>query len=309
MQNYSYELLKEMCSVIAPVGNEEPLKDFILEYISKNQHNWKVQPTVLVSDELHENIILIFGTPKTAIFAHLDSIGFIVKYGKEIIKIGGPVVEDGTRLIGKDSKGLVKAILRYNVEEDLITYEAEREIDRGTELVFEADFRETDSSVQCCYLDNRLGCWTALKVAETLENGAIVFSTYEEHGGGAVRFLAKKLYENYGVRKALIADITWVTEGVEHGKGVAISIRDRGIPRRKFVNSIIDLAKQSGIPYQLEVESGGGSDGHELQKSPYPFEWCFIGAAESNVHSPNELVDKKDIESMIDLYKYLMINL
>ena len=126
-------------------------------------------------------------------------------------------------------------------------------------------------------MDNRLGVWNALQVAETLEDGIICFSCWEEHGGGSVGYLAKFIYENYGVKQALISDITWVTKGVKHGEGVAISMRDSGLPRRSYVNKIIGLAKESGIPFQLEVENAGGSDGNALQRSPYPFDWCFIG--------------------------------
>ena len=63
------------------------------------------------------------------------------------------------------------------------------------------------------------------------------------------------------------------------------------------------------MKYQIEVESAGGSDGNQLQKSPYPFDWCFIGAPEDNVHSPDEKVHKEDIRSMVLLYKFLMKHL
>ena len=49
-----------------------------------------------------------------------------------------------------------------------------------------------------------------------------------------------------------------------------------------------------------------GSDGNELQNSPFPWDWCFIGAPEDNVHSPNEKVNIKDIQSMTNIYKQLM---
>jgi putative aminopeptidase FrvX len=86
-------------------------------------------------------------------------------------------------------------------------------------------------------------------------------------------------------------------------------MRDSSVPRRSYLNRIIELAKESGIKYQLEVESAGGSDGSALQKSDLPFDWCFIGAAEDNVHSPEEIVAKYDIMCMVELYKYLMIHL
>jgi putative aminopeptidase FrvX len=168
------------------------------------------------------------------------------------------------------------------------------------------EFRETDEYVSSCYLDNRLGIYAALQVAQTLENGAIAFTCNEEHGGGNAQKLARHLWEKHKVSQALIADITWITEGVEHGKGVAISMRDSCIPRRLYINKIIEIARRSGIPYQLEVEASGGSDGGMIQKSDVPVDWCFIGAAEENVHSPNETVHKDDIASMIELYKELM---
>jgi putative aminopeptidase FrvX len=108
------------------------------------------------------------------------------------------------------------------------------------------------------------------------------------------------------VNQALISDITWITDGVKHGNGCVISIRDSGIPRRSYVNKIIIIAKKSNIPFQLEVENSGGSDGNQLQISSYPWDWCFVGAPEDNVHSPNEKVYKKDIDSMVKLYKELL---
>ena len=77
-------------------------------------------------------------------------------------------------------------------------------------------------------------------------------------------------------------------------------MRDSAIPRKIFLDSVIEIAKKHKIKYQLEVESSGGSDGNEIQKSPYPIDWCFIGAAEDNVHTPIEKVHLNDIESMIE---------
>ncbi len=300
-------LLKDLCALRGVSGDERLVTDFVLKYIGETEKNWKVQPQIIHGDQFQENIILVFGKkPRTAIFAHLDSIGFTVRYGHQLVKVGGPVLENDITLVGSDSKGEIECHLQVDEKERSFGYKFEREIDRGTNLTFKPNFRETKNHVQCCYIDNRLGVWSALKVAETLEEGIIVFSTREEHGGGAVTYLGKYIQEKYGVHQALISDITWVTEGVKHGNGVAVSMRDRGLPRRVFLNRVLDIAKESGIPYQLEVEGSGGSDGLELQSSPFPWEWVFVGAPEDNVHSPDEKVHKDDIKSMTDLYKLLM---
>ena len=305
------ELLKTLCHIEAPSGSEQNMTEFVLDYIKINQDSWNVKPELFYGDGFQDCIVLVFGKPTTAIFAHLDSIGYTVKYNNEVVKIGGPSTKEGIVLVGQDSHGRIEEKLQHKTDKDgnKTLFVGGREVERGTTLTFKADFRETDDFVQCCYMDNRLGVWNALKVAEKLENGIICFSAWEEHGGGSVGYLAKFIYEKYGVKQALISDITWVTEGVEHAKGVAISIRDSGIPRRTYINRIIDLAKASNIPFQLEVENAGGSDGNALQRSPYPFDWCFIGAPEDFVHTPNEKVHKLDIESMTQMYDYLMINL
>ncbi len=303
------KLLKQLCEIHAPAGSEYKMTEFLLDYINKNQTDWKVQPQIISGEDFQDCIILVFGKPTTAIFAHMDSVGYTTGYKNNLIKIGGPSAKKGAKLVGEDSQGKIECTLNSTEDEhQFLTYSAEydREIDRGTTFTYLPNFREDDKYVQCCYMDNRLGMWNAIKIAKTLEHGVIVFSAWEEHGGGSVGYLARYLYEQLNVKQALISDITWATEGIPHNKGVAISMRDSGIPRRTYLNRIIELANKSKVSYQLEVESAGGSDGNALQRSPYPLDWCFIGAPEDNVHSPDEKVHKKDIEAMVNLYQYLM---
>lgn len=300
-------LLKTMCDIHAPSGNEVAMKDFLLEYIKTESKNWKHKPKVIHGKGFQDNILLVFGKPRTAIFAHTDSIGFTVRYGKQLVKIGGPRLEKGYALVGSDSKGKCEATL--NIVDDTLEYKAKRNFDTGTELVFKANWREDKDYVQCCYMDNRLGCFNALKVAETLKDGIIVFSTWEEHGGGSVSYLQKYIAENYKVSQALISDISWISDGVVPSKGPVISLRDSLIPRRSYINKIIAIAQKHQLPHQLEVEGAGGSDAKELQMAEYVWDWCFVGAAEQFVHTPDEKVHKKDIEGMINLYKALMKDL
>ena len=91
------------------------------------------------------------------------------------------------------------------------------------------------------------------------------------------------------------------------------SLTDSHLNSDFHVNSVVSEAYtisfsgyKSDIPYQLEVEDSGGSDGNILHKSSLPFDWCFIGAAEDNVHTPHEKVAIEDIKSMCLLYKILM---
>jgi putative aminopeptidase FrvX len=303
------KLLKKLTSIRGASSDETTIKKFLIKHITENQSYWKTKPTISDTSELHDNLILVFGKPRTVIYAHIDTIGFSVSYENQLVKIGGPDIIDGTPLVGKDSKGNIETelmIIEQENDRPIIKCVYDREIDRGTILTYKPNFRETETTIQSPYLDNRLGVWTALKIAETLKDGIIVFSTYEEHGGNSIGYISNLLYNKYKIKQALICDITWLTDHVIPGKGVVISLRDSMLPRKSFLDKIIKLAKKSGVEYQLEVESAGGSDGSSLQKSELLIDWCFIGAGEDNVHTCNEIVSKYDIMCMVEMYRYLM---
>ncbi len=299
------QLLKQLCEIHAPSGQEEPVKEFLLQYIKKESKNWKNKPQIIQGEEFQDCLILKFGKPRTAIFAHMDTVGFTVRYFNQLLSIGSPDAETETKLVGKDSHGEIECELEFDKDNHAF-YKFGRPIDRGTTLTYKILFHETKEYIESAYLDNRLGIYNALKVAETVKDGLIIFTCWEEHGGGTVGFLADYIYRKWKVRQALISDITWVSDGVDHGKGVAISLRDRNLPRKSFVDKIIHIAKKYQIDHQLEVEGMGSSDGGELQKSPVPFDWCFVGAPEQHAHTPHEKVHKHDIKTMIDLYNCLM---
>lgn len=303
-------LLKQLTSISGPSGNETQIKNFIKSYVRENAHNWAQEPIIHQGDHLQDCLILAFGKPRTAIFAHMDSVGYMAGHEGRLEAIGKPRADDGTPLVGKDQKGDVTVTLRtQEPDNDLpsgLYYEGDRSVPPGTVLTYEPNYQEIDDYIQSPYIDNRAGVYTALKVAETLTDGLICFSCWEEHGGGSVGYLARYIYEHYGVKQALIADITWITSDIHHGHGPAISLKDRGVPRQAYVQKVLSLASQSGLTYQLEIEGDGGSDGLELQRAPYPFDWCFVGAGETNVHRPNETIHMNDLDNMVALYQYLM---
>jgi putative aminopeptidase FrvX len=302
-----FTLLKTMCAIHAPSGNEKPMTDFVLDYIEREKASWKVQPRVYAGEKFQDCIVLVFGKPRTAVFAHLDSIGFTVRYGRQLVKIGGPRTVTGFRLVTASGKEASLEVQKdKHTGQEQLSYRSAAKLPTGEMLTFKPEWRESRDFVQCCYMDNRLGVWCALKLAETLEHGAIVFSCYEEHGGGTVSFLQRFLQRKYKVRQALIADITWVTEGVHAGKGAAISLRDSLIPRRSYLDRIIKIARSNKLAFQLEVEGSGGSDAKELQMAENLWDWCFVGAPEDQVHTPDEKVHKKDIASMLELYRVLL---
>lgn len=297
-------LLSEILTINSVSGQETEFSQFLVEYICKRKTSWKVLPEIFFGDDFHDCILLRFGFPRTAVFAHIDTVGFMVRYDNQLVEIGGPEVTTGFKLSGRDRWGEISCKL---IEiEDAIFHDFPRKIERGTCLSFNQNIRLDEDFLQAAYLDNRLGVYNALKLCEELEDGWVIFSTYEEHGGGSIPFLIDFIQKTAPIKQALISDVTWISDGVHHHEGVVVSIRDKFIPRKKFLDRIISLAEQSKLPFQLEVEASGGSDGREVQFSPYLIDWCFIGAPVDHIHSPNEKVSLRDLDAMIQIYKYLM---
>jgi putative aminopeptidase FrvX len=299
------KLLRSLCAIHSPSGEEVAMKEFLMDYIRKNQSTWKRRPLIFEGEELQDCLILVFGEPRVAAFAHMDTTGFMVRYQDQLVTIGGPSAEGDEVIMGRDAFGEIECTLQISASSTL-HYRFGRGIVTGTTLVFKSYFKNALGHIVSPYLDNRVGIYNLLRQAETLENGALVFSCGEEAGGGSVPFLVRFIYEKYKIQKMLISDVTWATDGVTTGQGVVISRRDRNIPRKSFFDRIVTLATTECVSFQVEVEEEGSSDGREIHLSPYAIDWCFIGPPVEEVHSKREKVAVVDMAEMIRLYRVLL---
>jgi putative aminopeptidase FrvX len=299
------DLLKKLCAIHSPSGDEGAMKEFLLSYIQKNKAKWLVRPEIVSDNSIQDCLMLVFGKPRTAVFVHMDTIGFMVRYQNQMVPVGSPEVDEDTVLVGTDTKGFIQT--KLHVDKDRrVFYTLMRGIDTGTYLVYKPDFlRSGDLIISPC-LDNRIGIWMALNLMSVVSDGLIIFTCGEENGGGKTGYLTRLMYNDYQVNKALIADVTWASDGVKSGEGVVISMKDRYIPRRSFIRNILHIAQKNQCKFQLEVEDNGSSDGGEIQRSPYPVDWAFIGPAGMNIHSSRESVDLRDVQEMISLYQILL---
>jgi putative aminopeptidase FrvX len=128
----------------------------------------------------------------------------------------------------------------------------------------------------------------------------------EEHSGRGAAVCGRIVAEELGIRQALISDITWHTEHIHRGRGPAVSLRDRFVPRQIFLERVLELADASRIPFQREIESEGSSDGGYLERTGVPIDWCFVGAPQENSHTPREVVQWSDLQAMVELHAYLV---
>ena len=299
------DLLKKLCSIYSASGDEGEMKDFLLSYVQKNSNKWTSKPEIFTDEPIQDSVILTFGKPRTAVFVHMDTVGFMVRYQDQLVPIGSPEVGSDTILVGRDVKGFIEAPV-YMDEDQRVFLRFMRGVDTGTYLVYRPDFSRKGNVICSPYLDNRIGIWLALSIMPAIRDGILVFTCGEENGSGSAGFLTRIIYEKFNVDKALIADVTWTSDGISPGRGVVISMKDRYIPRRTFIRQIINIASDEGIKFQLEVEAEGSSDGGEIQRSPYPVNWAFIGVPGKAVHTSREKVDLRDVQEMCTLYQVLL---
>lgn len=292
MKKKDFLLLEKLTSIHATSGNEELLRNFLVVYF-KNNFSDKVE-----IKKINGGLVVVRGNPKYVLFSHMDSTGYMVGYNNEILGIGSPVFDQNMTLV--DKKGKLFDVEKNN---DLTFLKSKKTIKRGKRLVFKNNIRTEKGKIYSAYLDNRLGVFVALKSIENKKNFALCFSCYEETGGGNAAVLAKYVYKKHKIKKAIICDITWHTEGIKFNKGIVISLKDVAIPRQKFVDKIIKRCVGNNIKFQLEVEKSGGSDGTEIQKSILPMDWVFIGIPQKNPHSNKEEVYIKDVYDLIKFYK------
>lgn len=296
-------MLEQLCRIPGTSGDESLVSDFLLEYVQSMSGRWQQKPEIWAGDGFQDTVTLIFGKPSVAIYAHLDTVGYMVRYDNYLVPIGGTAGETGDILVGMHQGKLLETVLVSEDHSDLI--DSREILEPGTRLTYMPRFKQEGDYLKSPYLDDRLGVWALLQLAPTIKNAALVFTTYEEISGGMAGFLARQLFEKFQVSKAIIADVTWVSEGVKPGSGPVFSIRDSRIPRKAFVDQLRKRAMEAKIPFQLEVESQGGSDGREIQHLPYPIDWVFIGPPSENPHSALETVHIHDVEAFVDLLSLL----
>jgi putative aminopeptidase FrvX len=294
------ELLEKLCAIPGTSGDEGRVRDFLLEYCIDEMDSWKNKPEIWHGAGFQDNLVLVFGKPKVAFYAHLDTVGFTIRYDNYVVPIGGVDGATGDLLVFEQDGKTQETHLIFEEDSELTMVDAVQKLEPGTTLTYAPKFIQENDFVKSPYLDDRLGVWALLQLAPWAENIALVFTTYEEHGGGGAGYIARILFEKYRLSRSIIADVTWSTVGVFPGKGPVISLRDSRIPRKQYVDEIRRIAKESGIPYQLEVEFQGGSDGREIQHLPYPIDWCFIGPPSENPHAALESVHSADIGSFVE---------
>jgi putative aminopeptidase FrvX len=294
-----HALLARLMEMEATTGDESRLADFLTAHLGTHAPGANV-------DRIGDTLIVLQGKPRVAVFAHIDSVGFTLAGRNRLIPIGHPDPADGTPIRYTDGSQCYRGRLRVleRDEEDLYLLEGEGPL--ASRWVYDTAPDVAGVQLNGAYLDNRFGVYNALRLLTQGADVAVAFTVAEEVSGRGAFDAARRLYENTGIRQALISDITWATEETPPGRGPAVSLRDAHIPRKVFLDRVLDGAAASGVPHQFEIQSGGSSDGGMLERAGFGIDWVFVGAPETGYHSAQECLRRDDAENMLRLYEFLV---
>ncbi|MCX7862598.1 MAG: hypothetical protein N2449_06350 [Bacteroidales bacterium] len=285
---HNFSLLQQLCSIHAPSGEEYRVFDFVQQWLKLNDPH-----AIIDRDSLYNAMFIKKGFSSVAFLVHVDTVGFIKQYKQKVLPIGSPDIANYANV--KTSSGKIYRVFSAGETYQIDDYQ---QTNTGTTFTYETKLNVNSNYIQGTYLDNRLHVTIALETIANSENCLFVFTSNEEISGGCTEKVARILYESYHINKTIILDTTFASEGILLDKGVVLSLKDEYLPSRPWVDEIHQLLYKTKIPFQIEVADFGSSDGAYISKSPYPIQWCFLGIACQNYHSPDEKVSLYDVNLM-----------
>jgi hypothetical protein len=94
MNEPAIDFLLDLTTISGVSGDEGGVADWL-------EARLKAEPAVTLH-RIGDNLIALRGVPRTAIFAHTDTIGFTLGYNRELIRVGGPAPNDREPLRSTD---------------------------------------------------------------------------------------------------------------------------------------------------------------------------------------------------------------
>ncbi|MBP5272869.1 MAG: M20/M25/M40 family metallo-hydrolase [Clostridia bacterium] len=331
-----FEDLRILCELPGVSGREEPVRDYIISQLPDD--------VTYETDALGNLYVEKKGAEppknKVALFAHMDEVGLMVTYITDegylkFDEVGGI---DPAVLIGRTVRlecGLVgvialKALHLCKGDEskkipelrDLCIdigakdrAEAEQHVSLGSWAVYRSDYVEFgDSRVKMKALDDRIGCALLLDLirSDLPYDTTFVFTVQEEVGARGAAAAAFKMQPDISVilETTTAGDICGV-EGEQKAcvleGGPVVSYMDRvTVYDHALYTLAMDTAKAAGIPAQTKTRVAGGNDASTVQRTGAGSRVLAISAPTRYLHSPVDVIDKKDVENMQKLLKELL---
>ncbi len=328
------ELLQKLSNANGPSGNEQEVRSII-------EHEMRKFVDEVKTDKFGNLICHKKGKgPRVLLAAHMDEIGLMVKKITEeghlkFALVGGidPISLIGQRvtLLSQAKKFCNGVITSLDLHEDYPTTElpkienmyidtglGKKEVQKigvgiGTFAVpsHHFTFLGTEKIISGKALDDRIGCYILIKLAERLKQVSqdvfYVFTVQEEIGLYGAQTAVYQIDPDW----AIAVDVTNAedseSEDMMLGKGPAVTVMDAEMMSNQCINEwLTDIGKKNSIPLQYKVDEEGTTDAARLRLSRGGVPTTTVGVAIRNLHSTISVGHMDDIEHCIKLLYHLL---
>jgi len=341
MNSPDYKVLKDLTLTPSVSGYEDLLRKKIIKIIRPYVDEIKI-------DALGNIIAIKRGTcdKKLMLEAHYDQIGFIVRHIERngmirIQPIGGvdPQIAVGEKVLIWSKTGTIPGIISglppvhlkkensggLNIEmlyidTGLDSYEdVSKRVKIGDVVTFDLVYEEMLGEKICATgLDNKISAFILIEVAKRLQNTTpcwnlyFVFAVQEEVGLRGAKTATYKVNPD----AAIVLDVTHAQyppippdrAPIMMNKGPAIMVSPT--IHQRLYRFITEIAEKYSIKIQYETagrSTGTDTDVVQLTRAGIPTE--LISIPLKYMHTPREVVSKKDVDTTITLLEKIIENL
>ncbi len=324
------ELIKKLTEAWGPSGYEHHVRAVIQEEVAPYCDEITV-------DGLGNLICRVgSGGKKVLIASHMDEIGMMATYQEPTTQylrftpIGGLLYTSmhGNRVKFED--GTIGVIAIHDAfgkgrtaaaDADSFFIDVQNEdgavVPEGSPAAFWREMDVRGQRVIAKSLDDRIGCVVAIETMKRLNKQTpntlyFAFTVQEEVGLRGARVAAQGVNPDLAIALDVTAtgdEINNRKMSVKLGGGAAIKVIDGGhIVPPQIKQWMIDRAEADGIPYQLELLTGGTTDASAMQLAHSGVPSGCISIPTRFLHTTSETVDLRDVSACIDLLTGLLKN-
>jgi putative aminopeptidase FrvX len=321
------EITRQLVETYGPSGREEQIRELI---------RGLVEPLVdaVQVDALGNLIATVQGDGsgrRVMLAAHMDEIGVVVTHidEKGFLRFGPIGGVRAARCIGNRVR-FAEGVIGVIGVEKMDNPKAAPSFDQlyidvgapdrvgcpvpvGAMGGFDQTFVARDDRWTAKSMDDRIGCAVLIETLRTIRDQGLtlahtvhfVFSVQEEVGTRGATTAAYHLEPEIGIA----IDVTGTGDtpkaqpmAVSLGAGPAIKVKDAGmISHPGLVTLMVKRAEEAGIPYQLEVLTGGSTDARAMQLVHGGVISGCVSVPCRYVHSVSETVDANDVRQSVQL--------
>lgn len=318
-------LIKRLSEAYGPVGAEERVRDLVRDEIKSHVDEVRVDAMGNLIARRRGN-----GSGRTRVMlaAHLDEIGVMITHidSRGFCRFGSLGDVKPLTLLGQRCQFADGTIGVFGREEreasrDEIEYDKmfiDVSAAGGAVAVGSAATLDRECIIAGQYLvgkalDDRLGCAILIETARQLKSPhdvSFVFTVQEEVGARGAHVSA------FGIQPeiAFAVDVTHAGDvpgadplSIALGKGPAIKVKDAGMLTSASARQLlISAARESHLPYQMEVMPKLTTDGTTIQAARDGVPTGVLSIPMRYMHTPSEMVHSNDVEHAIQLLLALL---